>query len=122
MEPPAPPPAPSREPGKPLVSSISQPEIQPARVKPAERPTAGTSSDQRGLKRIIGIVIAALALLGLFLFIGRDQPTPAPKPVQETENRQAPEKTVKERPPVRDVKIKEAAPVGKPSSPFQPPD
>ncbi len=109
--------APSREPEKPLPPRPAV-EAKPLPSGREEKPSA----DKRGPWWIIGAIIAALALLGLLLFLGSDRPSPGPGTRQETGNKPAPEKKIKAKPPVRDVKMKETAPVDKPATPAQPPD
>ena len=90
----------------------------PLPISQEEKPSA----DKRGPWWIIGAIVAALALLGLLLFLGNDRPSPGPGTRQETGNKPAPEKKIKAKPVVRDVKMKETAPVDKPATPAQPPD
>jgi len=110
--------APSREPEKPLPPAQPAKEAMPLPIGREEKPSA----DKRGPWWIIGAIIAALTLLGLLLFLGSDRPSPGPGTRQETGNKPTPEKKIKPKPPVRDVKMKETAPVDKPATPAQPPD
>jgi large subunit ribosomal protein L21 len=110
--------APLREPEKPLPPARLAEEAQPLPIGQEERPSA----DKRVPWWIIGAIIAALALLGLLLFLGSDRPSPGPGTRQETGGKPTPEKKIKPKPPVRDVKMKETAPVDKPATPAQPPD
>lgn len=111
--------APSREPEKSLPPARPAKEAQPLPIGREERPSA----DKRGPWWIIGAIIAALALLGLLLFTWLSTGSkPGPGTLQETGNKPAPEKKIKAKPLVRDVKMKETAPVDKPATPAQPPD
>ncbi len=114
--------APSREPEKPLPPAQPEKEAKPLPTGREEKPSA----DKRGPWWIIGAIIAALALLGLLLFLGSNRPSPGPGTRQETGGKPAPEKKpekkIEAKPEVRDVKIKETAPVDKPATPAQPPD
>jgi large subunit ribosomal protein L21 len=110
--------APSREPEKPLPPARRAEEAIPLPISQEEKPSA----DKRVPWWIIGAIIAALALLGLLLFLGSDRPSPGPGTRQETGGKPTPEKKIKPKPPVRDVKMKETAPVDKPATPAQPPD
>lgn len=110
--------APSREPEKPLPPARRAEEAKPLPISQEEKPSA----DKRQPWWIIGAIIAALALLGLLLFLGSDRPSPGPGTRQETGGKPTPEKKIKPKPPVRDVKMKETAPVDKPATPAQPPD
>lgn len=110
--------APSPELEKPLPPAEPPVEAKPLPTGREEKP----STDRRGPWWIIGAIIAALALLGLLLFNGRNRPSPGPETRQETGGKSAQEKQDKAKPPVRDVKIKKTAPVDKPAAPAQPPD
>lgn len=110
--------APSQEPEKPLPPARPVEEAKPLPIGQEEKPSA----DKRVPWWIIGAIIAALALLGLLLFLGSDRPSPGPGTRQETGGKPTPEKKIKPKPPVRDVKMKETAPVDKPATPAQPPD
>ena len=110
--------APSREPEKPLPPARRTEEAKPLPISREEKPSA----DKRQPWWIIGAIIAALALLGLLLFLGSDRPSPGPGTRQETGGKPTPEKKLKAKPPVRDVKMKETAPVDQPATPAQPPD
>lgn len=110
--------APSREPEKPPPPARREVETKPLPTGQEKKPSA----DKRGPWWIIGAIIAALALLGLLLFLGNNRPSRGPGTRQETGGKPEPEKKIKAKPPVRDVKMKETAPVDKPATPSQPPD
>ncbi|OGW52501.1 MAG: 50S ribosomal protein L21 [Nitrospirae bacterium RBG_19FT_COMBO_55_12] len=110
--------APLPEPERSLPPANPLVEAKPLPIGREEKP----STDRRIPWWIIGAIIAALTLLGLLLFNGRNRPSPGPETRQETGIKPAPEKQEKAKPVVRDVKIKKTAPVDKPAAPAQPPD
>lgn len=111
--------APLPEPERSLSPAKPLPLVE-ARPLPIGR--EGPSTKRRLPWWIIGAIIAALTLLGLLLFNGRNRPLPGPETRQETVGKPAQEKQDKAKPLVRDVKIKKTAPVDKPAAPAQPPD
>lgn len=116
---------------EPVVAAAPLPEpersLPPAKPLVEARPLPIGREEEPSTKRrlpwwIIGAIIAALTLLGLLLFNGRNRPLPGPETRQDTGGKPAQEKQDKAKPLVRDVKIKKTAPVDKPAAPAQPPD
>ena len=113
------PPTRSQELERPVIPAKSQRGDQPFRSEASKRPALEVPSKTRGSWKIIGAIIAALAVVALLLLLGRDKQTSASAPSQEMSGKPEP---VKPKPLVRDVKTRKTAPVGKPSAPAQPPD